>query len=750
MRSRGQDWAFGQLLELVNASAGAFEIFEAIEPVEEGHDLVVTVTVDCRGFDRRDGGLQLKLRERVQLDIPSVFPLARPRAYFTHKRYGDYPHVQWGRSICLYQAPETEWNASRGMFGFMLRLHDWLKAASAGELDPVGMPLHPPVAYTSGYFCIVPTKNAPLPVEPFWSGYAEITSENEFVAELGHWIERTDAVPDSRLATAILLPTSMPHEYPNTMLDLLKALIDRGVALEIIRLTLTLGILRTPPGKRAIFVLGAAMRGIAGERRLQHLACWRIDAERTAKLRDAAMNATAENPIDVDEFYAWALDSKVEWCRVLEDRPEIVERRDSKSPMSWWRDKKVALLGCGAIGSAVAIILARAGVGRLSLFDKSVVTPGILVRQGFRRDQVGYTKASAVKVSVLGANPSVVVTTEFDSIVSVFKDQAKLEELLSVDVIVDATASHVVAANVESYFRTSPKKHPPVIAMTLGHNADFGLMTLATNESAGMSMDLDRRAKLAFAHSTGSRHYLEEFWPTSSSRRKLFQPEPGCSDPTFRGSYADVLALTARMTNVASNWLSEADSAPRGFAMDLSGSGVAKGSAREVELIWQPYSVLSEGRHGYEVRLSPEAGKSLLSWIRRSERVHGNRTETGGILFGQMDDFLKVVWIDEVSGPPPDSIATPEGFLCGTSGVMDMHDERSKRSSGSVTFIGMWHTHPQALPIPSLTDLRAMRELFHHSSSYEGRRFLMLIAGGTSARPILSAGVFERLEYAEE
>jgi len=141
MRSRGQDWAFGQLLELVNASAGAFEIFEAIEPVEEGRDLVVTVTVDCRGFDRRDGGLQLKLRERVQLDIPSVFPLARPRAYFTHKRYGDYPHVQWGKSICLYQAPETEWNASRGMFGFMLRLHDWLKAASAGELDPVGMEL---------------------------------------------------------------------------------------------------------------------------------------------------------------------------------------------------------------------------------------------------------------------------------------------------------------------------------------------------------------------------------------------------------------------------------------------------------------------------------------------------------------------------------------------------------------------------------------------------------------------------------
>jgi integrative and conjugative element protein (TIGR02256 family) len=750
MKSLGQDWAYGQLIELVKASAGAFELFEAIEPAEADSDLVVTVSVDCRGFDRRDGGLPLKLRERIQLDIPSTFPLARPRANFTHKRYGDYPHVQWGKTICLYQAPEFEWNASRGMFGFMLRLHDWLKAASAGELDPVGMPLHPPVAYTSGYFCVVPRQNAPLPAEHFWSGYAEITSENEFVAELGPWIERTEVVPNTRLATAILLPTSMPHEYPDTMLDLLRALIERGVALEIIRLTLTLGILRTPPGKRAIFVLGAAMRGIAGERRLQHLACSRIDAERTDRLRDAALKATEEDPIDVNEFYAWALDAKVEWCRVLEDRPEIIERRDSTSSMGWWRGKKVALLGCGAIGSAVAIMLTRAGVARLCLFDKGIVTPGILVRQGFRRDQIGYTKASALRVSVMGANPGLEVSTEFENIVSVFSDKAKLSEILSVDVIIDATASHSVTTSFESYFRAHPKKHPPVLAMSLGHNADFGMMTLVTEKSSGMSLDLDRRAKLAFAHSTGLRRYLEEFWPISSSRRKLFQPEPGCSDPTFRGSYADVLALTARMINMASSWLAENDNAPRGFALDLSGPRVANGTAREVEMVWKPYIVLPEGRHRYEVRLSHEAGRSLLSWMRRSERVHGKRTETGGILFGQMDDFLKVIWIAEVSGPPPDSIASPEGFVCGTSGVEALHKERSKRTSGSVTFIGMWHTHPQGLPIPSSTDLGAMKGLFQDNGSYQGRRFLMLIAGGTSARPILSVGMFERSEYAEE
>src|SRR5437764_14790436 len=101
----------------------------------------------------------------------------------------------------------------------------------------------------------------------------------------------------------------------------------------------------------------------------------------------------------------------------------------------------------------------------------------------------------------------------------------------------------------------------------------------------------------------------ERSWRSSGlaeDRRKLFQPEPGCSSPTFRGSFADVLGLTARMTNVAACWLSkkQTDLAPRVFAIDLSGGGLATGPAREIEFAWQPDDVLNDRRHGYEIRLS--------------------------------------------------------------------------------------------------------------------------------------------------
>lgn len=749
MRSDGQAWALEQLDEIARASNGAIEVLDILEPADEGKNLDVSVSIDCRGFARKTGAVPLRLREAFRLSIPWTFPLSRPEVRFSHKGYADFPHVQWGDTICLYQAPDVEWQPSQGLFGFMQRLNDWLKAGASGELDSLGLPLHPPIAYSVTNFAVIPRENTPNPADAFWGGYALISRENEVVAELGGWIEIGEEVPDGRLATAILLPGSMPHEYPTTRLDLMLALIDRGVPLQMIQNIISLGVLRTESKKPALFLLGAAMRGIAGGKRLQHLACWRIQPEQAEKLREASLNAPPDKTTDDDAFFAWAGEAKVEWCRVLEDRPEIVERRDGLSAAAWWRGRHIAILGCGAIGSAVAMMLARAGVRRLQLYDRGPVTPGILVRQAFPSRHVGYTKCSSLRLSVRDANPGVEVSDHDKDIVSHLRSDERLKELVSADVIIDATASNAVASALELHFRTHPKKHPPILSMCIGHNADFGMMTLAIERAPGMSLALERKSKIALGNCHNGAAYLEEFWPKAPERRKLFQPEPGCSSPTFRGSFADVVGLSSRMTNVAATWLAELPGIQRQrfLGINLSGGGLATGPAREIDFSWQPDHVLRDPRHGYEIRVNREALASMLAWVRRCERLHGDRTETGGILFGSVDEFLKVISIDEISGPPADSIASAAGFLCGTANVAAAHDERKRRTGGSVAFVGMWHTHPMGLPSPSPTDLEAMRVLLGEDGSYLGRRFLMLIMGGTSRFPIPSASVFQRSDY---
>ena len=745
MMSDGQAWALGQLADIARASGGALEIVEVKEPQKEGEYLIVTLSVDCSAFDRRPGGIPFKQRERLSLQVGPTFPLDLPRLYFTHKRYGEFPHVQWGSFICLYQATDTEWQPDDGLFGFMKRVDDWLRAAAANELDPIGMPLHPPVTYPVSKITVVPTQDTPAVSEGFWAGYAKITRESEFKVELGEWFEYSGAVPDGRLAVVLLLPTCMPHEYPTTMADLLKVLEARGISATIVRLITQLGALRTADGKPLIFILGAAMRGTAGGQRLQHLAAWHLDAQRVEEIRKAITATTDAEQADIADFHGWAATAHIEWCRVLEDRPEIVTRRDTGSASQWWRGRNVVIFGCGAIGSAVAMLLARAGVAKLGLYDRDIVKPGVLVRQLFDRYQIGQNKAEATAKNVKYAVPAVDVLSSQSDVISLLGVSKRRVELLSADVIVNATASTLVATALEREFGAWPKVHPPVITMALGHKADQGLMTMAVQDVPGTTLDLDRRSKIALSNLPQGRHVIDEFWPVVPERRRLFQPEPGCSSPTFIGSAADVLALTSQMTNVASEWLASSDrTLARARTFDLPGPRT--GRMREFAFEWPADIVLRDSRHGYQVRITQAAMSAMQGWMRRSERMRGRRDETGGVLFGHFDTYLKVVWIDEVSGPPPDSVQSPSGFVCGTAGVTDMNIEKESRTRESVSFVGMWHTHPGGMPWPSPTDYGAMAKLLT-GDQFKGKRFLMVIIGADASHPIISGTVFERADY---
>lgn len=62
----------------------------------------------------------------------------------------------------------------------------------------------------------------------------------------------------------------------------------------------------------------------------------------------------------------------------------------------------VAVVGCGAIGSFVVDQLVRAAVGQVSLKDDDVLRPGNLVRHLAGSEQVGMTKAEAVRQVLTG------------------------------------------------------------------------------------------------------------------------------------------------------------------------------------------------------------------------------------------------------------------------------------------------------------------------------------------------------------
>ena len=71
----------------------------------------------------------------------------------------------------------------------------------------------------------------------------------------------------------------------------------------------------------------------------------------------------------------------------------------------------VGIAGLGGLGSAVAVALARIGVGRLILADFDIVEPSNLNRQQYFIDQLGLPKSAALEANLKRINPYVTYET---------------------------------------------------------------------------------------------------------------------------------------------------------------------------------------------------------------------------------------------------------------------------------------------------------------------------------------------------
>ncbi|HEX9079905.1 MAG TPA: sulfur carrier protein ThiS adenylyltransferase ThiF [Desulfuromonadaceae bacterium] len=121
----------------------------------------------------------------------------------------------------------------------------------------------------------------------------------------------------------------------------------------------------------------------------------------------------------------------------------------------------VGIAGVGGLGSAVAVALARVGVGRLVVADFDVVEPSNLNRQHYFVDQLGQYKVEALAANLARINPYVAVEPQCvllgpDNIPAVFGacgvvveafDRADMKAMLVETVLERLPHAAVVAAS---------------------------------------------------------------------------------------------------------------------------------------------------------------------------------------------------------------------------------------------------------------------------------------------------------------
>jgi proteasome lid subunit RPN8/RPN11 len=743
----GHNQALDQIERIIHASGNGIGMMGRPIPPNNSAIMKIDLWLDGTGaFHGQPGGRDLGAREPFTLYIPEGFPFQPPAVEVGHDEFAGLPHIQWRRVLCLYAAA-NDWDPSEGMWGFFDRLITWYRRAARGELtDPV-LPWHPPVTYRwrDGGVLIV---KADLPNgnesnRDVWIGWVVISRMGADRFELRRWgpalpvttspgpnkayqqIEQVDHGESeaSFVAPFIALPESLGFEYPSTVGDLVDALEGQDINLdlcnEILSQTLAANNAtaadtrefddRTAP---LMLLIGSpADYRTPGLGRIAHVAAWRVPTSGTPVREEA----------------------RLDWMKVYDQREKSTIRRDVSRPVRWLSGRRILVLGCGALGAPISEHCVRAGVRALTIVDNGRVNPGILVRQPYSYADIGYPKAEVLSKRLTAIVPHVMVDCRIGNALETIVDSSLLPDI---DMVIDATADRSVAAKLEHVWWISENPLPPILSVMAGHRSEHALVTVALQGATGAGADILRSFAIAASRDPQLRDVLDDFYP-SPPRSDVFQPEPGCSDPTFIGSAADLSVLAGQLLNAGLTMMESGTRLPRGVHGPTRSVAVVRlpdglhPDAAGARLQWGNDVVFADTT-AYQVRIAPGVLVSMRQEALRAAAAD-SRVETGGVLLGQVDHSCRVVWVSEAYGLPQDSQTSSSELQLNVRHLRSSLAQRRHISRGLVTFIGVWHSHPAGPVMASSQDRETMNSLVSGAEESLSQA-LLIVVGGTNGR----------------
>ncbi|MFG3299373.1 ThiF family adenylyltransferase [Micromonospora chersina] len=727
----GQSEALSELSEIVRINDGRIRIEDVRDPPQEGRSLAVDIAIDCRGETTADSSVPLEDWEPVTVLVPPRFPFEHPEVTLPHRRFAGLPHVMWADAICLYLAA-NDWDPGRRMHGFVGQLLTWFEEVARGTITGPEVPWHAPLTLLrTGEYLMIRT-DLPESLENdsgLWLALAVVERAGDRLYDVRRWLRGRDEANEIRarhdrrvseddvdasggifLAPAVALPEPVGFAYPNSREELLAALAGQGLAHQDYRelreftRAFNRGIRDGDGQAPDLLLLGSpAPDRHAIPSRIAHVAAWALEMDE-----------------DLDE---------VGWLTVFDQRPRITTRRDTTRPAQWLVGKRVLVLGCGALGAPTAEFCVRAGAAETYVIDDAEVRPGVLVRQPYTFADIGRNKAMALAGRLSDINrDALVLPIPFDAI-SFITGEPPLSE---VDLVIDATANRSVASALE-WARWTAEWRPPLLSMMVGHDCERAAATLALPGASGAGVDILRQLGITASADANLYDLLDDFFP-GHPRSAPFQPEPGCSDPTYVGSAADLAAFAGQLLNDGLAILTSAEKAydtafPRRWASVVRTSTAGAAGAARQRLSWANDHLQLDPVLRYQIRVDPAALASMRREVALMADRRGPHVETGGMLLGQIDRASRVVWVTDADGPPPGSAASAEGLVLDPTAARGRARRRRRLTRGMVAYIGAWHTHPDYPALPSAVDRRAMDEM-----ASDGMPVLLMILGGGGGR----------------
>ena len=401
-------------------------------------------------------------------------------------------------------------------------------------------------------------------------------------------------------------------------------------------------------------------------------------------------------------------------------------------------------LGCGSLGSKIALHLARAGRAPSILIDRSYLSPHNAARHalvpvpgGMQIPWIG-SKAAALAKAIEGLGQHAEAVTA--DVAATTHNQANAPKIFPKRgwAIVNATAS--LAAREALGSIPEGIEIPRVIETILFAAGNLGVVTVEGPRRNPSSLDLMAET-YALTREEETLRALMFAEGAGVTRQSIGE---GCGSATMALSDARVSMLAAPMAEIISGM-------QHGSLPDRGGRiliGVVEKDG--ISLTWSDHEVTPAvtvpvlGPGGWRVRLSARAATKIDDDVKRWSRV-----ETGGYLVGRMSEPARTFYVTDLLPAPEDSERSAGEFRLGTQGARQAISDYAKSCGYSLFCLGTWHSH--LMPSgPSVTDLTtattvalarlAPSVLLIHTPA--GFRALLADASGISRDPEMVLNAF--------
>jgi len=354
-------------------------------------------------------------------------------------------------------------------------------------------------------------------------------------------------------------------------------------------------------------------------------------------------------------------------------------------------NKMIMQIGCGSLGSKIALHLARNGNDNFHLIDEKYFVPNNNARHALFSSSSLNSKVELLQKAMQEIG--------LKNINAISKNIFDIDdfEATNEDIIIDSTAS----LSVNNYL-TKKEFEGRLIHTSLYNNGTIAFVGVEGKNREVKIIDI---ISLMYHKCTEDNEIAKRITDTHASYQSIGQ---GCGSFTTVSSDATISISSAGMSNLIQSKINNGFTDNGEFLLGIMDEN-SLGMSWKITAIEQLNVQFIKGLQGedWEIRIF----QNVLDDI-KIESKKWNDLETGGILIGHIFIPTQTIVITGQIEAPEDSERGKTKFNSGIKGLSEKLKSIENSSAGMITQLGTWHSHPNSSSNPSIIDLESKKKMY--------------------------------------